>query len=50
MLQEKYSYPIGLILLVAFILACSGENKNQADNTQPDKSLKAKIVYFSIPG
>jgi len=50
MLQRKYSYPLSLILLIAFLFACSVENNDRADDTQPAKTLKAKIVYFSIPG
>jgi hypothetical protein len=50
MLRPRYLHSISLVFLATFLLACSGENNSRAEDTQHARTLKAKIVYFSIPG
>lgn len=48
---KKYVLRIDFLIIVAFLaLSCSAEKSSQSDNSQSGKELKAKIVYFSIPG
>lgn len=48
---KKYLFGINLLVIISFLLlSCSTQQNDQSDNSQPAKTLKAKIVYFSIPG
>ncbi len=47
---EKYILPIAILILGGFLLMCSNAKNNKSSGAQSAKELKAKIIYFSIPG
>lgn len=50
MLSKNILYPVSLVLSIAFLFGCSSERSDQNADGSSAKELKAKIVYFSIPG